>query len=112
MLYLALERNLFQSLVDMEHTIVASPKPSESCTKQNLTFIHNQAVVLRVQTRDGQARITVTSTDTLAVVAQKIQEALPNIKEFKLSRDPTHKGTALRLHESGTSFLYFLILVS
>jgi hypothetical protein len=93
--YTCLSDRICSSLVNMDTSLVATPRPSESSTKQLLTFTHNQAVVLRVQTRDGQARISVSATDTLAVVAQKIQEAMPNIKEFKLSRDPAHKGTII-----------------
>eukprot|EP00281_Chroomonas_sp_CCMP1168_P035876 CAMPEP_0206241856 /NCGR_PEP_ID=MMETSP0047_2-20121206/16734_1 /ASSEMBLY_ACC=CAM_ASM_000192 /TAXON_ID=195065 /ORGANISM="Chroomonas mesostigmatica_cf, Strain CCMP1168" /LENGTH=584 /DNA_ID=CAMNT_0053666811 /DNA_START=112 /DNA_END=1863 /DNA_ORIENTATION=- len=49
------------------------------------------SVILRVQTREGQARITVAPTDTLAALAAKVQEQMPGLVNFKLSRDPGHK---------------------
>jgi len=38
------------------------------------------------------ARISVAPTDTLATIAAKVQEQMPNVQNFKLSRDPGHKG--------------------
>ena len=38
------------------------------------------------------ARVSVAPTDTLATLATKLQEQMPNIGNFKLSRDPGHKG--------------------
>jgi hypothetical protein len=49
-------------------------------------------MILRVQTRIGQARVDVEATDTLAEIAEKLQEQLPTLPQFKLSRDPGHKG--------------------
>eukprot|EP00283_Hemiselmis_rufescens_P005499 CAMPEP_0173435382 /NCGR_PEP_ID=MMETSP1357-20121228/14986_1 /TAXON_ID=77926 /ORGANISM="Hemiselmis rufescens, Strain PCC563" /LENGTH=88 /DNA_ID=CAMNT_0014400357 /DNA_START=127 /DNA_END=390 /DNA_ORIENTATION=- len=49
------------------------------------------SLVLRVQTREGQARVTVLPSDTLSILAAKVQEQLPAVQNFKLSRDPGHK---------------------
>lgn len=52
----------------------------------------HQSVLLRVQTREGMARVSVNPTDTLATIATKLQEQMPNLGNFKLSRDAAHKG--------------------
>lgn len=49
------------------------------------------AIIVRVQTRIGQARVSLDSTDTLATLAGKLQKELPALPQFKLSRDPGHK---------------------
>ena len=54
-------------------------------------------MLLRVQTRIGMARIEVEVTDTLQNIANKLQTALPTLPQFKLSRDPQHKGPLLYL---------------
>jgi hypothetical protein len=48
-------------------------------------------ILIRVQTRIGQARVSVEPADTLATLAAKLQKELPALPQFKLSRDPGHK---------------------
>ena len=48
-------------------------------------------ILIRVQTRIGQARVSVELTDTLEVLAARVQQELPGLPQFKLSRDPGHK---------------------
>lgn len=38
------------------------------------------------------ARFDVEPNDTLQIVATKLQQQLPDLTQFKLSRDPGHKG--------------------
>ncbi|EKX52773.1 NPL4-like protein, forms a complex with UFD1 and CDC48 [Guillardia theta CCMP2712] len=48
-------------------------------------------MIVRIQTREGQARVEVDPSETLEALAAKLQQQLPTIKQFKLSRDPSHK---------------------
>lgn len=48
-------------------------------------------ILVRVQTRIGQARVSVEPTDTLGTLAAKLQQELPALPQFKLSRDAAHK---------------------
>ena len=48
-------------------------------------------MLVRVRTRLGQARVSVEPTDTLAALADKLQQEQPALPQFKLSRDPGHK---------------------
>ena len=48
-------------------------------------------ILVRVQTRIGQARVSVEPTDSLGALASKLQQELPALPQFKLSRDPAHK---------------------
>eukprot|EP00960_Hanusia_phi_P078029 768772-Hanusia_phi.AAC.3 len=48
-------------------------------------------MIVRIQTREGQARVETDPSETLEALAAKLQKQIPSIKQFKLSRDPAHK---------------------
>ena len=49
------------------------------------------ALIVRVRTRLGQARVEVDPKDTLETLAAKLQKEQPALLNFKLSRDPGHR---------------------
>ena len=58
----------------------------------HFAILMGNRMIVRIQTREGQARVEVDPSETLEALAAKLQQQLPTIKQFKLSRDPSHKG--------------------